>query len=38
MAERDTGPGGISSRLADIGHGPVRFTEEVSTLNNAFFP
>ena len=31
MAERDTGPGGIYSRLADIGHGPVRFTEEVST-------
>jgi GntR family transcriptional regulator len=31
MAEPDTGPGGIYSRLADIGHGPVRFTEEVST-------
>ena len=31
MAERDTGPGGIYSRLADIGHGPVRFTEDVST-------
>jgi GntR family transcriptional regulator len=31
MAERDTGPGGIYSRLADIGHGPIRFTEDVST-------
>jgi GntR family transcriptional regulator len=31
MAERDTGPGGIYSRLTDIGHGPVRFTEDVST-------
>jgi GntR family transcriptional regulator len=31
MAERDTGPGGIYSRLADSGHGPVRFTEDVST-------
>ena len=31
IAERDTGPGGIYSRLADIGHGPVRFTEDVST-------
>jgi GntR family transcriptional regulator len=31
MAERDTGPGGICSRLADMGHGPVRFTEDVST-------
>jgi hypothetical protein len=30
MAERDTGPGGIYSRLADIGHGPARFTEDVS--------
>jgi GntR family transcriptional regulator len=30
MAERDTGPGGICSRLADVGHGPVRFTEDVS--------
>ena len=30
MAERDTGPGGIYSRLADIGHAPVRFTEDVS--------
>jgi UTRA domain len=31
MAQRDTGPGGIYSRLADIGHSPVRFTEDVST-------
>ena len=31
MAQRDTGPGGIYSRLADVGHGPVRFTEDVST-------
>ena len=31
MAERDSGPGGIYSRLADIGHAPVRFTEDVST-------
>ena len=31
MAEPDSGPGGIYSRLADIGHGPVRFTEDVST-------
>jgi GntR family transcriptional regulator len=31
MVEPDTGPGGIYSRLADIGLGPVRFTEEVST-------
>jgi GntR family transcriptional regulator len=30
IAERDTGPGGIYSRLADIGHGPVRLTEDVS--------
>jgi hypothetical protein len=30
MAERDTGPGGIYSRLADIGHGPARFIEDVS--------
>ena len=30
MAERDTGPGGIYSRLADIGHAAVRFTEDVS--------
>jgi GntR family transcriptional regulator len=26
MVERDSGPGGICSRLADVGHGPVRFT------------
>jgi GntR family transcriptional regulator len=31
MIERDSGPGGIYSRLADVGHGPVRFTEEVAT-------
>ena len=31
MVERDSGPGGISSRLADVGHGPVRFAEEVAT-------
>ena len=31
MVERDSGPGGIYSRLADVGHGPVRFTEEVAT-------
>lgn len=31
MTQPDSGPGGIYSRLADIGHGPVRFTEEVST-------
>jgi GntR family transcriptional regulator len=31
MTERDSGPGGIYSRLAEIGHGPVRFTEDVST-------
>jgi GntR family transcriptional regulator len=31
MTERDSGPGGIYSRLAEIGHGPVRFTENVST-------
>jgi hypothetical protein len=30
MAERDSGPGGISSRLADVGHGPVRFTFDAS--------
>jgi len=29
IAERDTGPGGLYSRLADLGHGPVRFTEVV---------
>ena len=31
MTERDSGPGGIYSRLAEIDHGPVRFTEDVST-------
>jgi UTRA domain len=31
MVEWDSGPGGIYSRLADLGHGPVRFTEEVAT-------
>jgi GntR family transcriptional regulator len=31
MVERDSGPGGIYSRLADVGHGPVHFTEEVAT-------
>lgn len=31
MTENDTGPGGIYSRLADAGHGPVRFAEEVAT-------
>ena len=29
LAERDTGPGGMLSRLADLGHAEVRFTEEV---------
>jgi len=29
MTEPDTGPGGIYSRLADKGHGPARFTEDV---------
>lgn len=29
IAERDTGPGGIYSRLADLGHAPAEFTEEV---------
>jgi len=41
MAERDTGPGEIYSRLADIGHAAVRFTEDVSgrmpTLEEAEF-
>ena len=31
MVESDTGPGGLYSRLADIGHKPHRFTEEVAT-------
>ena len=29
IAERDTGPGGTYSRLADLGHAPAEFTEEV---------
>ena len=29
IAERDTGLGGIYSRLADLGHAPAEFTEEV---------
>jgi len=29
IAERDTGPGGIYSRLSDLGHAPAEFTEEV---------
>jgi GntR family transcriptional regulator len=29
IAEPDTGPGGIYSRLADLGHAPAQFTEEV---------
>jgi GntR family transcriptional regulator len=31
MVEQDSGPGGIYSRLADVGHRPTRFTEEVAT-------
>jgi GntR family transcriptional regulator len=31
MVHPDTGPGGLYSRLADVGHKPERFTEEVST-------
>ena len=31
MVQPDTGPGGIYSRLADAGHRPVRFVEEVAT-------
>ena len=31
MVERDSGPGGSYSRMADAGHGPVGFTEEVAT-------
>jgi hypothetical protein len=30
MVARDSDPGGIYSRLADVGYGPVRFTEEVA--------
>ncbi len=29
ITEPDTGPGGIYARLAELGHGPVRFREEV---------
>jgi GntR family transcriptional regulator len=29
IAERDTGPGGSYARLADLGHAPVRFREDV---------
>lgn len=31
MVEQDSGPGGIYSRLAEVGHRPARFTEEVAT-------
>jgi GntR family transcriptional regulator len=31
MTEPDTGPGGLYSRLAEGGHGPVRFVEDVAT-------
>jgi GntR family transcriptional regulator len=31
IAEPDTGEGGIYARLDDVGHGPVRFKEEVRT-------
>lgn len=33
VTKEDTGPGGTYSRLADVGHGPVRFTEEVRVRN-----
>ncbi|MGW3558580.1 UTRA domain-containing protein, partial [Streptomyces sp. NPDC000963] len=29
IAERDTGPGGIYARLAELGRRPVRFREEI---------
>jgi GntR family transcriptional regulator len=29
IAERDTGPGGAYARLAELGHGPVRFREVI---------
>lgn len=29
IEQRDTGPGGIYSRLAELGHGPAEFTEEL---------
>jgi GntR family transcriptional regulator len=31
MVDQDSGPGGIYSRLAEVGHRPARFTEEVAT-------
>jgi GntR family transcriptional regulator len=31
IIQEDTGPGGLYSRLADAGHEPKRFTEEVNT-------
>ena len=31
MVEADTGPGGLYSRLAELGHRPQHFTEEVAT-------
>jgi GntR family transcriptional regulator len=30
VSEPDTGPGGLYSRLADIGHAPARFTEDIA--------
>lgn len=36
ITELDTGPGGIYARLAELGHGPARFREEVrSRMPNA---
>jgi GntR family transcriptional regulator len=29
IAERDTGPGGVFKRLAELGHEPVRFREDI---------
>jgi GntR family transcriptional regulator len=29
IADEDTGPGGIYARLAELGHAPVKFTEEI---------
>jgi GntR family transcriptional regulator len=31
MVEADTGPGGLYSRLAEVGHKPQHFTEDVAT-------
>jgi GntR family transcriptional regulator len=31
MTERDSGPGGVHSRLTEIGHSPGSVTEDVST-------